>query len=128
MGQIQRFEAKGLIPKPPGDLNDYGMAEWSRVCSILVENTNLEEMDMSMLYAYCNEWGKYIFFEKELENMGRVARAPSGYPIVHPYESMAKKALAMALDIGKQFGMTPASRGKLKKSNKKSQPAKFSLD
>jgi len=128
MSNLQRFRADGLIPSPPGDLNDYGLAEWNRVCSIYVETNTLTEIDQSMLYAYCNEWGKYLYFEKELKEAGRIAKAPSGYLIVHPYESMSKKALMAAVEIGKHFGMTPLSRGKLKTGGRKGAVKQFVLD
>ncbi len=81
-----------------------------------------------MLFAYCNEFGKYLFFEKEMQVTGRIIKSPSGYPVHHPYESMAKKSLQAAIDIGKNFGLTPLSRSKMKSAVKKAKTVKFSLD
>lgn len=129
MNEIAKFDGQNpLIPSPPGELNQDGLNEWNRVCTIFQEGNILNELDLSMLFAYCNEYGKYLFFERELKSVGRIAKAPSGYPMIHPYESMAKKALATAMEIAKQFGMTPISRKKIGNDKRNHKRIKFELD
>jgi P27 family predicted phage terminase small subunit len=98
------------VPLPPHDLNEWGRVEWNRIVPQLIDYGLFTEFDKSMLYSYCNEYGKYVEYETILKEKGRIKKAPSGYPMINPLESMAQRALKNAITIATQFGFTPSSR------------------
>jgi phage terminase small subunit len=111
LAQIEDYRNQN-IPEPPGVLNEHGITEWRRIHS----DANILFVNPSILYAYCNEFGKYIFYEQELAKVGRVVKAPSGYPIVHPYEAMSKAALKAAMDTARRFGISAPQLQQKKKT------------
>jgi P27 family predicted phage terminase small subunit len=109
------------IPLPPNQLNQWGVEEWNRIVPQLMDYGLFTEFDKTMLYSYCNEYGKYIEYETILKEQGRIKKAPSGYPIVHPLESMAQRSLQNAIKIASQFGFTPVSRTSISANPKSKQ-------
>ena len=52
-------------------------------------------------------------FKTALRNHGLLIKAPSGYPIVNPYLSIANKAMLQIRAFLTEFGMTPSSRSRI---------------
>jgi P27 family predicted phage terminase small subunit len=109
-------------PIAPHFLNQWGLEEWERITPLLIDYNLLTEFDKSMLYNYCNEYGKYIECEIILRQQGRVIKTKTGYPIVNPLESMAQRSLQNAMKIADKFGFTPASRTSISATPKKDKP------
>lgn len=102
-----------LIPPPPEGLNDDGQKEWTKITRELIALGVFTKVDDSMLFTYCKEFGKYLHYERELDRVGRLLKAKSGYLMIHPYEPLAQKSLKAALQIAIQFGLTPSSRTRI---------------
>jgi P27 family predicted phage terminase small subunit len=73
----------------------------------------LTHLDRAALAAYCQAWGRWIEAERMLSKYGSVIKSPSGYLMQSPYLAIANKALAQAMRILTEFGMTPSSRSRI---------------
>ena len=110
-GDCVDMETKEWTEQIPEDLSDLAVKEWQRVLPQLVESGIIKNIDYSMFWAYCHEWGKYIEFEKKLISEGRVFKAPkTGYPMVSPYVQLSDQAFKKAKEIASNFGLTPSAR------------------
>ncbi len=109
-------------PIAPHHLNQWGLEEWERIVPMLIDYNLFTEFDKTMLYNYCNEYGKYIEYEIILKQQGRVIKTKTGYPIPNPLESMAQRSLQNAMKIADKFGFTPASRTSISANPKQKQP------
>lgn len=103
------------IPKPaPNELNAEGKAEWEKIYRELVEVGVMTVIDDSMLFTYCNEFGKYLELEKKLNgNNGRTVENVAGNIVVSADELLAQKCLKEARTTAMQFGLTPSSRTRI---------------
>jgi P27 family predicted phage terminase small subunit len=103
------------IPSCPRHLNPMAKLEWRRVSKLLHEVGLLSEIDRAALAMYCQCWGRWVEAERELEKSGPLVKTRnSNYPIVNPYLSIANKAMRQMASILAEFGMTPASRSRIK--------------
>jgi P27 family predicted phage terminase small subunit len=101
---------------PPAELdeNAAAQAEWRRLAPLLRKSRQVTESDKSALIAMCLEWSRYLEATKKIRQHGMVIKAPSGYPIVNPYLSIATKALASCSKLWPELGLTPSSRSRVK--------------
>lgn len=101
---------------PPVELeeNETAQAEWTRLAPMLRHSRQVTESDKSALIALCLEWSRYLQATAKIRTSGMVVQAPSGYPIVNPYLSIATKALANCNKLWPELGLTPSSRSRVK--------------
>ena len=104
---------KAAIPESPSHLSRRAKAEWRRVSKELKTLGLLTRLDRAALAAYCEAWATWVEASEKVQETGRVIRAPSGYPVINPYVSIANKALNQMYRFMTEFGMTPASRSRL---------------
>lgn len=105
-------DAFDAIPEPILG-NELAMAEWSRLAPMLRQSGHVGEADRAALIAMCLEWSRYVEATKKVRELGMVVKAPSGYPIVNPYLSIATKALAGCNKLWPELGLTPSSRSRV---------------
>jgi P27 family predicted phage terminase small subunit len=101
------------IPPMPAHLSPDAQVEWNRICKHLSQLGLLTMIDRSMLAAYCQNWSRWVFAEQQIEKLGPVIKAPSGYPILNPFVAIANKALELMHKFGTEFGLSPASRTRI---------------
>ena len=106
------------IPESPDWLSEIGKEEWVKVTNQLHNLQMLHQLDLRLIEAYCNEMSLYIETEQLLRNKGRIQafRNPDGtlkHTQAVPYQKIAKDALAAALKIATQFGLTPTARASI---------------
>lgn len=89
------------------------IAEWERLAPMLQKCQQITEADRAALLALCLEWARYLFATERVRTMGMLVKAPSGYPIVNPYLSIATKALAGCSKLWPELGLTPSSRSRV---------------
>ena len=78
----------------------------------------LHQIDLRLIEAYCNEMSLYIETEQLLRNKGRIqafknADGTLKHTQAVPHQKIAKDALASALKIATQFGLTPTARASI---------------
>lgn len=99
---------------PPRSLTKGARAEWVRVVHLLDRAKLLSEADRTALELYCTAVDRAQRAEKQIERDGMTLENPTtGALHAHPLLAVAKEARTQALRYGCEFGLTPASRGKI---------------
>jgi P27 family predicted phage terminase small subunit len=121
-------QAKPLTeaPKPNKALRGHkkAIAEWKRVVPLLIEQGTLAEVDLSALESYCLAYERMLDAETAIQNYQKahdgslVMVTPNGYSQQIPELSIATVARKECRDYMAVFGMTPASRTRIKVQKK----------
>tara|TARA_R100000541_G_scaffold15770_1_gene25175 strand:+ start:164 stop:643 length:480 start_codon:yes stop_codon:yes gene_type:complete len=103
------------LPEAPDLLSEIGIAEWYKVTTQLFNLKMLHDVDQSLILAYCNEMSLYIESELELRQNGRIDNfTNSNGDLIRsqakPLVKVKNDALANALKLAVQFGLTPVAR------------------
>ena len=101
------------IGEAPTLLQGEALAEWERLGPQLEAMGVLTEVDVPAFTAYCQQWARYTEAEAKVKQLGEVVKAPSGYPIINPYLSIANKAYKQCREFWDQFGMTASARTRI---------------
>ena len=106
------------IPDAPMHLSEYGQREYEIVCTELHSKKMLHLVDLSLVTAYANEMGLYVEMEQKLKNIGRIDEFYNEDGALtkrqaKPEQRIANDALAKALKIACQFGLTPSARTRI---------------
>ncbi len=107
-------EPDGKLLPPPDHLSDEAKREWSRAGELLATLGMDSEFDRAALAAYCQAWGRWVEAEESLKRYGVVVKSPSGYPMQSPFLAIANKAMEQMKAYLIEFGMTPASRTRVR--------------
>lgn len=110
------------LPAAPGFLSDPAREEWDRVVDELYNCGVLTNLDRAALAAYCQAYGRWVqaemglakFAEKDRATFGIMLKTQSGNAIQNPLVGAANKAAADMVRYAAEFGMTPASRARVK--------------
>lgn len=129
------------IPDKPLHLGPEAAAEWDRICPHLEQLGLISQIDRAALAAYCSAWGDYVWAENRIAAMnaaaatlswadlvagrkpdqtgdrGRVWDTPSGYKQISVPMQIRNRALETMAKYLSEFGMSPASRGRVKASD-----------
>lgn len=106
------------LPYPPEYLNEDAKKEWYVIIKEYHKLGMISKLDLGILGLYCNEISIYIEMTNKLRDKDRVMvfKNPDGsikYAAQVPYQKIANDALAKALKIASEFGLTPSSRTKI---------------
>lgn len=110
-------EAK--VPSRPswlGEGVDWGseaVREWDRVVGALAANGLLTDLDRTSLAAYCDAFGRWWHFRREVAEKGAVQVTESGYVAQRPEVALMNKALDDVKRFGALFGMSPSDRTRI---------------
>lgn len=108
---------------PPSYLSKGAKAEWARVRPLLDKARLVTEADRTSLALYCTAVDRAQRAEKQIDRDGMTyENDATGAIHAHPLLSVAKEARAQALRYGCEFGLTPASRGKMSAPPPPAQP------
>ena len=113
------------IPDPPDLLVDEALIEWDRITSELNKVGILSHLDLAVVSAYCQAWARWLDAEKNLSKTGPVVKAPSGYPILNPWLTIANKALQQVQRLACELGLTPSARTRINLDLKADEPTAF---
>tara|TARA_R110002020_G_scaffold470398_1_gene696269 strand:- start:11022 stop:11498 length:477 start_codon:yes stop_codon:yes gene_type:complete len=107
-----------IIPDPPIWLSKIGKSEWEKVTNQLFNLQMLHVVDLKMVEAYCNEMSLYIECEQALREGGRIdeffnAEGDVVRRQAKPLIKMKNDALANALKLAVNFGITPSARANI---------------
>lgn len=107
------FERITRLPDCPSYLTtNEAQALWNDVCQQLMRLKILQIVDLPMLAAYCQEMGKYFFYQTYLAKKGEYYES-GGKIMARPQVKAAKEALQEAQKLAGKFGFTPADREKI---------------
>ena len=98
---------------PPEHLNAIALSEWNRVSEELSRLGLLTTVDRAAFAAYCTVYARWVDAEEGLKKTGPVVRAPSGYPMISPYYTVANQSLQLMRSYLIEFGLTPAARSRI---------------
>jgi P27 family predicted phage terminase small subunit len=111
-------------PEPPDHLNDIAKKEWKRIAPQLYNAGLLTYLDVPALSIYCNAYARWIEAEENIENDEKIKSTPKGYLMQNPHISIANKAIEQMKAFLIEFGMTPASRTRVKSERGKGKEKK----
>ena len=106
-------QPEAAIPEVPVHLSNTAKAEWDRIVIRLHPLGLVTDLDRAALAAYCESWATWVEAVEKVRETGRIIKAPSGYPVLNPYVTIANKALDQMHRFLTEFGMTPASRSRI---------------
>ena len=103
-----------LIPECPDHLTGAAREEWNRVTQELYKLGILSEIDRAALAAYCMAWLDFVYASKKVDEEGEVITSIKGGKYLNPWVGIKTSAMDRLVRIAAEFGMTPASRTKIK--------------
>jgi P27 family predicted phage terminase small subunit len=116
-GTFRKDRANPCEPKPkkgmppcPDFLEGMARKEYFRIGRKLERIGILTEVDDLALIGLCQSWAEYLESTEQVRKTGMLVKAPSGYPILNPYVTLANQALKRVKAFLTEFGMTPSSR------------------
>lgn len=119
--QAPAAPVKREVPKPPYDVLDkVGMAEWKRVCEVMIENGTLTDLDLTTLMLHCVACSDFV---KACNELKKAKAAPvqqgkkNGGLFRNPWYDIQKKAAQEMNTYSVILGFSQRDR-----KNKGSQP------
>lgn len=107
--------AKKIKFQLPNDLESETVEYVNNILKYLEKNETLNIIDGGALYMLCESYNTYIKTSKQLNKEGYTFENNMGNITVHPAFQVRKTALAQAMDILRDFGLTLKSRKQIKK-------------
>jgi P27 family predicted phage terminase small subunit len=112
------------MPPAPGFLDDEGKRVWSAEGRRLIKAGLLTALDLTMFGTWCIWYSKRDIASRAVNKSGLVIKAGGvGNPYINPYMSVISMCSKAMHQIEIEFGLSPASRTKVKSLN----PAQRSL-
>jgi P27 family predicted phage terminase small subunit len=110
-----------VLPDPPAILTKPAKEEWLRVSVELYRLGLLTLVDVQILAAYCQAYGRWIAAERAIARMaerdqlsdGLMIKTTNGNAIQNPLVGTANKAASDMVRYATEFGLTPAARARL---------------
>jgi len=101
-------------PEMPAELTGEAAAEWGRLVAELEPRGVLSPLDRSALMALCQQWALYQEAREVIEREGHFYQSPNGRKFLNPWTTIAKDALKSWSGLMLEFGLSPASRARLR--------------
>ncbi len=101
------------IPTPPDFLGPEALAEWNRLGPELAHLGLLKNADRAAFAAYCEAYGDFQKYTREIKDTGETFTTDKGYVGIHPFVALRNKALEKLRQYAAEFGLTPAARSKV---------------
>jgi len=112
------------MPAAPGFLDDEGKRAWKAEGRRFIKAGLLTALDLTMFGTYCIWFSKRDVASRAVNQSGLVVKAGGvGNPYINPYMSVISMCSKAMHQIEVEFGLSPASREKVKSLN----PAQRSL-
>jgi P27 family predicted phage terminase small subunit len=113
-------------PAPPSFLSAYAAEQWRRVAPELHRLGLLTILDETTLAAHCAACCRWHQCEEILEREGELVVAGSaGNRVPHPAVRIAVQAARDLIAFGREFGLTPSSRARVRAAEPQGGPSKF---
>lgn len=105
------------LPDPPPHLNEVARELWFKLGKTLVRMRLVTEADFMSLAALCADYSLYLECSQILADEGYYCETSTGYKALHPLVTVRNQSIDRVLKISSQYGLSPASRMKLKTGN-----------
>jgi P27 family predicted phage terminase small subunit len=104
------------VPEPPDYLLPLAADAWRRLAPELTRLGLLTVLDHHAFAAYCTAFSRWLVAERQVRQLDDnfIAWSVRENPLPHPLLKIASSAASHFLKIGNEFGLTPASRSRLK--------------
>ena len=109
---------QAVCPNAPRTLCKAGKAHWRKTAKALYNAKVMTTLDVDALNIYCQAYVRWVEASEQVAKHGAIIKAPSGYPVQSPYLSVANKAIEQMKAFLVEFGMTPASRVRVRTVDK----------
>lgn len=106
-------------PRAPRCLGPVGQAKWRDLMPRLIRSGIPTEIDLDALTNYCRAAEVLHIAEEDIAAHGRYLSGLKGGRYLNPAAGDAWAAIHEMSAIGREFGMTPASRTKVRAANPK---------
>jgi P27 family predicted phage terminase small subunit len=110
------------MPTVPAHLSDAARTEWDRLAPQLHALGLLTELDRAMFAVVCVAIADVAEAEQRIAQFGKFMKGSRGQPIRSPYVRIRDDALAILHRFAIEFGLTPASRGRISVPTLRPQP------
>jgi len=130
--RVSRLNPKEPKPQPvrlepPAFLNAYAKEEWNRVVDQLYNLGITSHLDLAVLAAYCQSFGRWReaeeslarFAAKDKATHGIMMKTQAGNAIQNPLVGAANKAHSDVVRYAADLGMTPSARSRVSGAEKK---------
>jgi P27 family predicted phage terminase small subunit len=111
------IRAKATAPRGavtcPEWLTAEARAEWRRLAPALTRAGLLTPLDRSAFATYCQSFARWKECQRVLEESGPLYLSATGRLLERPEVGMAQRLAKEVREIGTDFGLSPASRGRL---------------
>ena len=104
---------RGKVGTCPDWLSAAAKAEWRRVLPELEFLGLASLIDRAALAAYCQAWAELVDATRQLTREGRTIDTEKGCT-AHPAVARQKAALGALRAFASEFGLTPASRSRIR--------------
>ncbi len=106
------------MPPAPEFLDDEGKRAWSAEGRRLIKAGLLTALDLTMFGTWCIWYSKRDLASRAVNQSGVVVRANGvGNPYINPYMSVISMCSKAMHQIEIEFGLSPASRSKVRSLN-----------
>jgi len=113
------FDIVTGLSNPPEEWNDYAKTEYKRVVLGLSKVGLLQDVDMSLIAAYCLEMGTYLDCKDIIRKKGYSTISDTGVEKPRAEVVIANQSLTQAYKIAAKFGFSPVDRQKITTANAK---------
>ncbi len=97
-------------PQMPDDLDGEAAAEWDRIVPEIEAMGLLATLDRGILVRYCRGWADWCELDEKLRATGMLVKGRGDGLVRNPLSMMRSDIEATLRELGKQLGLTPASR------------------
>lgn len=110
------IQLDSILPEPPERLTEVARLEWRRVAKELHDAGILTSLDLTALEMYCTVFAQWVEAHEEMRKRpgGMVSSTPNGYKQQSAWFQVANVCLKQMQGLLSEFGMTPATRARLK--------------
>lgn len=114
-GRKREPSPKAGMPAMPADLDGDARSCWKRLAGELDGLGVVSHADANALERYCRLWARWREAEREIAEKGSTFETEKGYVGQQPSVAIAQKLAIALLRLEQEFGLTPASRTRVRK-------------
>ena len=104
---------KAYTPECPAELGPEARRVWDRLLPALMQEDHFKPGDEIGLSMICFGYAEWLAAGEAQQKYGAVLKTKNGNPIHSPYVSVANQSASLVISLLKEYGFTPASRGRL---------------
>ena len=116
-------KSKRSVPVCPDYLDHYGRETWDRLVPQLEASGVLAESDGDALALYCSTYSRWRMALEEIAGTGVTTTTDLGSYKSNPAVAVATQCERLMASMLDAFGLTPASRGRIRTDGDKAQDA-----